>query len=85
MSIPVDIQFRFGRDFDGAPGADPVLTDELKDRMTKLLTGKFEVDAQGRCILEPHDFVFDPGFAARDSVCIGVDLGPISFGYCKDV
>jgi hypothetical protein len=85
MSIPVDIQFRFGQDFDGTPSLDPILTDELKDRITKLITGKFEVDAQGRCVIEPLGFPFNPEFQVRDSVCVGFSVGPISISYCKDV
>jgi hypothetical protein len=79
---------QFGPNLPPSVKVDQVLTEELKDRVNKLLTGKYKVDAEGRCILDPIGDFGDfgaGGLQPRDSVCIGVDLGPISIGYCKDV
>lgn len=88
MPVPVNVLFQFGKELPEVDIND-VVTLELKDRIAKLLSGRFIVDEQNRCILDP---VGDPGnfggpgnTELRDSVCIGIDFGPISVGYCKDV
>jgi hypothetical protein len=88
MAVPVDVVVRFGKDITDAINPSDVLTDELKFRMGCLLTGRYETYADGRCVIAPENGMggtFPPFADARDSVCLGVDLGPISIGYCKDV
>ncbi len=88
MSVPVRMTMQFGANLPSTVRVDQVLTEELKDRLNKLLTGKYKVDAQGRCILDPVGDFGDFGKGSlqpRDSVCVGVDLGPVQVSYCKDV
>ena len=88
MTVPVNVLFQFGKELPDTVNINDVVTMELKDRINKLLSGRFQVDAKGRCILDP---IGDPGnfgpggLDMRDYVCIGIDFGPISIGYCKDV
>jgi hypothetical protein len=86
--VPVRITFQFGKNLPKSVNPSDVLTLELKDQITKLLTGKFEVDEQGRAIIsplgDPGPFVPD-GAAPRDSICVSVSLGPVEVSYCMDL
>lgn len=85
MSVPCSVQIRFGQELTPAQdgvNTDPVISQELKDRLTKLLTGKFDVDGDGNCIIPPH---VPEGMNRRDSVCVEVDLVVVRVEYCKDL
>ncbi len=83
MAVPLDVVFRFGKEFDVRNvNPDKVLNSEFKHRLICLLTGKFEVDSSGKCVI-PADL--SGVGVTRDSVCVGIDFGPISVSYCKDV
>ena len=84
MSVPCDIIVKFDSSLPDTVQPDAVITSELQTRMQRLLTGQYKVDAQGRCVIDIVN-PWNGDMQARDSVCVGVDLGPISISYCKDV
>ena len=88
MSVPLELTVKFGANLPDTVKVNEVLTEELKDRLSKLLSGKYKVLEDGRCVLDPvGDFGdFKPGgMIPRDSVCVGIDFGPVQVSYCKDV
>jgi len=83
MQVPLDVTFKFGKGVDEASFIpDEVLTADFKKRLISLLTGKFEIDPAGRCVILPD---LPAGAVPRDSVCVGMNLGPVSISYCKDI
>ena len=89
MSIPMEIILKFGGSIPPQLNGDPMLDEQFKQRCVDLLTGSYLTENNNtRCILLPVDDPDNPrnipGFDGRDSVCVGVDLGPITFSKCWD-
>ncbi|MFM6828936.1 MAG: hypothetical protein ACKOVA_01160 [Novosphingobium sp.] len=89
MSTPLEIVLKFGGPVPPPINIDPMVEAEFKQRCIDLLTGAYLTEADNtRCILLPLDDPDhprnQPGFDMRDSVCVGVDLGPISISKCWD-
>lgn len=82
--IPLDIQFKFGGDLNPADfNPSDVITEELKGRFIKLLQGQYEIDAQGRCVIDP--LPWKDTRETRDSVCGTISIGVASVTYCHDI
>jgi hypothetical protein len=81
---PIEIQLKFGKGLeDDTINPSDVVTEELQQRFTKLLLGQFVMDEDDRCIIYPGPW---KGETTRgDSVCAGLNLGPISISYCKEL
>jgi hypothetical protein len=88
MNVPVNVLFQFGKALPDEVNINEVITSELKDRIAKLITGRYRVEADGRCILDPVGNMGNFGAGGeepRDSVCVSANIGPISIGYCRDL
>lgn len=84
MPIPCKVQVTLGENQERSIiNENPLVTDELKDKLGKLLMGQY-VTSDGSCTI--HDGIWNEDNSVRsDTLCVTADLVVVEIEYCTEI